>query len=238
MLEQEIISREELEIETQRLRDELRGKLERLYRSDSADIQTQTVRSPSSARRNNNSEASQLRLHQYRHLDHLYKHPHHPRAPNHFLKKTIGLPMNLFPNPFHIFHDPQCQDQLLPLLYPLLLLHLSRGLILVWSDHHLVYRLLLDLPTLGISLVPPPLVRLHLSPDPPRAPIYGHNHLLESSAPLRPRIEVSSYCMSSRRNSKRQIPNSKREFLSEMYRVQCHFKLSSGPLYPPLQPVP
>jgi hypothetical protein len=33
MLEQEIISREELEIETQRLRDELRGKLERLYRS-------------------------------------------------------------------------------------------------------------------------------------------------------------------------------------------------------------
>jgi hypothetical protein len=33
MLEQEIISREELEIETQRLRDELRGKPERLYRS-------------------------------------------------------------------------------------------------------------------------------------------------------------------------------------------------------------
>jgi hypothetical protein len=225
MLEQEIISREELEIETQRLRDELRGKLGRLYRSYSANIQTQTVRFPSSARRNNNSEAFQLRLHQYPRLDHLYKHPHHPRAPNHYLKKTTDLPKNLFQNPFHTFLDPQCRDQLLPLRFLLLLLHPSRGLIPVWSDLHRVYRPLLDQPILGISLVPLPLVRLHLSPAPPRALIYELNHLLGSSAPPHPRIEVSSYCMSSKRNLKRQIQNSKREFPSEMYRVQCHFKL-------------
>ena len=238
MLEQEIISREELEIETQRLRDELRGRPNPLYHSDSADVQTQTARFPFFARKNNSSEASQLRLRQYPHLVHLYK-PQHPHlAPNHFLKKTIDLPMNLSPNPFHTSPDPQCRDQLLPLQSPLLLLHPLRGPIPVWSDLHLDYRLLLDLQTLGISLVPLRLVHPHPSPAPPPAPIYEPNHPLESSAPPRQRIEDSSFCMSFKRNSKRQIRNLKREFLSEMYRVQCHFKLSNGPLYPPLQRVP
>jgi hypothetical protein len=209
-----------------------------LYSSSPANIQTQTARFPFFAKKSNSSEASQLRLHQYPHLDHQYKHPHLPQVPNQYLKKTIDLPKNLFQNPFHTFLDLQCRDQLLPLLSPLLLLHPSRGLIPVWSDHHLGYRLLLDLPILGISLVPLLLVRLHLSPDPPRAPIYALNHPPELSAPPHPRTEVSSYCMSSKRNSRKQIPSSKREFLSEMYRVQCHFKLSSGPLCPPLQPVP
>ena len=146
--------------------------------------------------------------------------------------------MNLFRNPFHTFLDPQCRDQLLPPLSPLLLLHPSRGPIPVWSDLHLVYRLLLDPQILEISQVPPLLVHLHHSPDPPPALLYEPNHLPESSAQPHQRIEGSSFCMSFKRNSRKQIPNSKREFPSEMYRVQCHFKLSSGPLYPPLQQLP
>lgn len=204
-----------------------------LYHSRLADAKTQTARFLFFVRKNNNSEASQHRLHQYPRLVHLYKHQHLPQVLNHYLKKTTDLPMNLYQNPFHTYLAPQCQDQLLPLQSPLLLLRPSRGPLPVWSDLHLVCPLLLDLPILEISLVPPLLVRLHPSPDPLRAPIYALNHLLESSAPLRQRTEVSSFCMSSKRNLKRQIRNSKREFLSEMYRVQCHCKLSSGPLYPP-----